>query len=65
MLVVLLAVAEFGQAQTGREASEETRVEHVLSGLRPPITIKGQPPVRWTLAERMVEGHVPGLGDLE
>ena len=50
------------EAQTGREALlEEPRIERVLGGLRPPIAIKGQPPVRWKLAERMADSHVPGL----
>ena len=61
MLVVPLAVTGFAKPQTGREPSQETKIERVLSGLRPPIAIKGQPPVRWTLAERMADGHVPGL----
>ena len=61
MLTLLLAVAGLAKPQTGREASQEARIERVLSGLRPPIAIKGQPPVRWTLAERMADSHVPGL----
>src|SRR6266403_118960 len=61
MLMVLLAVAGLAKPQTGREASQKARIERVLSGLRPPIAIKGQPPVRWTLAERMAASHVPGL----
>jgi CubicO group peptidase (beta-lactamase class C family) len=61
MLVVPLAITGFAKPQTGGEASQEAKIERVLSGLRPPIAIKGQPPVRWTLAERMADGHVPGL----
>ena len=61
MLIMLLAVARLAKPQTGSEASQEARIERVLSGLRPPIAIKGQPPVRWRLAERMADGHVPGL----
>jgi CubicO group peptidase (beta-lactamase class C family) len=61
MLMLLLAVAGRAKAQTGREALEEPRIERVLGGLRPPIAIKGQPPVRWKLAERMADSHVPGL----
>jgi CubicO group peptidase (beta-lactamase class C family) len=60
-LIAALALAALAKGQTGREASEEARIERVLSGLRPPIAIKGQPPVRWTLAERMADSHVPGL----
>ncbi len=61
MLMVLFAVPGLAKAQTGREALEEPRIERVLGGLRPPIAIKGQPPVRWKLAERMADSHVPGL----
>jgi len=39
----------------------DVRIDHVLGGLRPPIAIKGRPPVRWTLAERMQTLHVPGI----
>jgi CubicO group peptidase (beta-lactamase class C family) len=61
MLLALLAVAGLAKPQTGREPSQEAQIERVLSGLRPPIAIKGQPPVTWTLAERMADSHVPGL----
>jgi CubicO group peptidase (beta-lactamase class C family) len=61
MLMLLLAVAGRAKAQTSHEALEEQRIERVLGGLRPPIAIKGQPPVRWKLAERMADSHVPGL----
>ena len=61
MLMVFFAVPGLAKAQTGREALEEPRIERVLGGLRPPIAIKGQPPVRWKLAERMADSHVPGL----
>jgi CubicO group peptidase (beta-lactamase class C family) len=61
MLMLLLAVAGRAKAQTGREALEEPRIERVLGGLRPPLAIKGQPPVRWKVAERMADSHVPGL----
>jgi CubicO group peptidase (beta-lactamase class C family) len=59
--IMLLAAAGIAKPQTGGDASGEARIERVLNGLRPPIAIKGRPPVRWTLAERMAEGHVPGL----
>jgi CubicO group peptidase (beta-lactamase class C family) len=61
VLMVFLAVAGFAKPQTGHEDPGEAKIERVLSGLRPPIAIKGQPPVRWTLAERMADSHVPGL----
>jgi CubicO group peptidase (beta-lactamase class C family) len=59
--MVFPALAGLAKTQTGREASQEMRIERVLSGLRPPIAIKGRPPVRWTLAQQMADNHVPGL----
>ncbi|MGE0552756.1 MAG: serine hydrolase [Gemmatimonadales bacterium] len=41
--------------------SAGARVDRVLGGLRPALEIRGEPPVRWTLAERMAHHHVPGL----
>jgi CubicO group peptidase (beta-lactamase class C family) len=61
VLIVLLAVAGLAKPQTRSAASQESRIERVLGGLRPPIAVKGQPPVRWTLAEQMADTHVPGL----
>ena len=39
----------------------DPRVARTLSGLRPPMAIAEEPPVRWTLAERMRHYHVPGV----
>lgn len=50
-----------GIAQTSQQGSQDARIDRVLSGLRPPIAIKGQPPARWTLAEGMAQSHVPGI----
>jgi CubicO group peptidase (beta-lactamase class C family) len=61
ILVVLLAAPGLAKPQTDRGASEEGRIERVLSGLRPPIAIKGQPLVRSTLAGEMAQSHVPGI----
>jgi CubicO group peptidase (beta-lactamase class C family) len=47
--------------QIRQQEAEEARIEHVASGLRPPIAIKGQPTVSWTLSEKMGEYHVPGI----
>jgi CubicO group peptidase (beta-lactamase class C family) len=58
---MFLAATGIAEPQIGRQGSEEARIERVLSGLRPPIAIKGQPPVRWTLAEEMAQSHVPGI----
>ncbi len=60
-LVLLLVAAGAVKAQSPQQGSEDPRVERVLTGLRPPVAIKGQPPVRWTLAERMAQSHVPGI----
>ena len=37
------------------------RVERVISGLRPLLAVKGEAPVRWTLAERMQHYRIPGV----
>jgi len=58
--LILCSIAT-GVAQTSQQASQDARIERVLSGLRPPIAIKGQPPERWTLAEGMAQSHVPGI----
>lgn len=48
--------------QTSQQGSEEeARIDRVVSGLRPPIAVKGQPPVRWPLTEQMAQSHVPGI----
>jgi CubicO group peptidase (beta-lactamase class C family) len=39
----------------------EARIARVLAGLRPAIEVKGDPPVRWTLAERMAFYKIPGV----
>ena len=36
-------------------------MDRVINGLRPSIAVQGEPPVRWTLAERMRHYHVPGV----
>ncbi|MFC1946561.1 serine hydrolase domain-containing protein [Chloroflexota bacterium] len=38
-----------------------SHIDGVIHGLRSPISIKGRPPVRWTLSERMEYYHVPGV----
>jgi CubicO group peptidase (beta-lactamase class C family) len=37
------------------------RIDRVLNGLRPPLAVTGETPLRWTLAERMQHYHVPGV----
>src|SRR2546425_329805 len=37
------------------------RVTRVINGLHPAITIKGEAPTRYTLAERMAHHKVPGV----
>ena len=60
-LTFMLFSISTGIASQNRPQAADTRMERVLSGLRPPIAIKGQPPVRWKLTEEMAEGHVPGM----
>src|SRR5256885_1973855 len=43
------------------EGDDATRVQRVLTGLRPQIAIKGASPIRWTLAGQMAAHHVPGV----
>src|SRR5216684_2031141 len=61
VLTMFLAAPAVANPQVGRQGSDDFRIDRVPSGLRPPIAIKGQPPVRWTLAEQMADSHVPGL----
>jgi CubicO group peptidase (beta-lactamase class C family) len=61
VLIMFLAATGIAKPQIREQGTEEARIERVLSGLRPPIAIKGQPPARWTLTEEMTESHVPGL----
>jgi CubicO group peptidase (beta-lactamase class C family) len=37
------------------------RARRVEEGLRPPIVVKGQPAVKWTIAERLKHHNVPGV----
>jgi len=60
-LILIVVSLGNGTAQIKQQGSEEARIERVLSGLRPPIAIKGQAPVRSTLAEQMQQSHVPGV----
>jgi CubicO group peptidase (beta-lactamase class C family) len=62
LALVLFSVATpLATPQTTHQESEEARIERVLSGLRAPIAIKGQPAERWTLAELMAQSHLPGI----
>lgn len=60
LLTALLAPLYSQQPQITPQAAD-AQIQHVLSGLRPPIAIKGQPPEKWTLAEEMAQSHVPGI----
>ena len=57
MSVVFCAFATHSVAQP----HGDPRIDQVLAGLRPPIAVKGRPPIRWTLSERMLTLHVPGI----
>lgn len=59
---ILFSIATgIAKPQISQQRAQEGRIERVLSGLRPPIAIKGHPPERWTLAEEMTQSHVPGF----
>jgi len=57
-LTVLLGCAPV-DPQLGDSAG--ARVDRVLADLRPALEIRGEPPVRWTLAERLAHHHVPAV----
>ncbi|MGA3205869.1 MAG: serine hydrolase domain-containing protein, partial [Bryobacteraceae bacterium] len=42
-------------------AADLDRIQRVENGLRPPVTIKGQPVATMTIAERLKFYHVPGV----
>lgn len=44
-----------------KPVATDTRITGVIEGLRPETETAGQPPVRWTLAERMAHYNVPGV----
>jgi CubicO group peptidase (beta-lactamase class C family) len=60
-MILFSVAAGIAKPQTSHEGSEEARIERVLSGLRAPIAIKGQPLERSTLAEEMAQSHLPGI----
>jgi len=59
-LALLGASSALGQSATV-QADSVTRLQRVVSGLRPAVEIVGRVPVRWTLTERMAHYHVPGV----
>jgi len=60
--LILFSIATgIAKPQVSQQGAREARIERVLSGLRPPVAIKGQPPEKWTLAEGMAQSHVPGI----
>lgn len=60
-LVLVSLTTGTAAPQTSQTEAEAARIERVLSGLRTPIAIKGQPSERWTLAECMAQSHLPGI----
>ena len=60
-LMLILVSIGAATAQVSPQRADDPRIERVLSGLRPEIAIKGQPPERWTLAEEMRQSHIPGI----
>jgi CubicO group peptidase (beta-lactamase class C family) len=62
LTLILFSIATgIAKPQVSQQGAPEARIERVLSGLRPPVAIKGQPPEKWTLAEGMAQSHVPGI----
>src|SRR6266446_210324 len=62
LTLILFSIATgIAKPQVSQQGAREARIERVLSGLRPPVVIKGQPPEKWTLAEGMAQSHVPGI----
>jgi CubicO group peptidase (beta-lactamase class C family) len=62
LTLILFPIATgIAKPQVSQQGAREARIERVLTGLRPPVAIKGQPPERWTLAEGMARNHVPGI----
>jgi CubicO group peptidase (beta-lactamase class C family) len=59
LVVCALVIGHVGQMVAQNPTDE--RVDRVLHGLRPPIAIKGRPPVRWTIVQRLVAHQVPGV----
>jgi CubicO group peptidase (beta-lactamase class C family) len=60
--LILFSIATgTAQPQINQQGAEEARIARVLSGLRAPISIKGRPLERWTLAEGMAQSHLPGI----
>ena len=43
------------------EPDVETRIQHIETGLLPPVIVAGEPVPHFTLAERMSALHVPGV----
>src|SRR6266403_905538 len=51
LTLILFSIATgIAKPQVSQQGAPEARIERVLSGLRPPVAIKGQPPEKWTLA---------------
>jgi len=59
-LLLVPLIACLATPANGQRATQDDRIGRVLHGLRPPIAIKGRPAVRWTIADRMAEYHIPG-----
>jgi CubicO group peptidase (beta-lactamase class C family) len=59
-LAVTLGILGCDPGRSHPRAADQ-RVDRVLAGLRPAVSIKGASPVRWTLVERMAAAHVPAV----
>ena len=64
LAVVVLSLVPFASAQNQPEASSgiEQHIQHVTAGLVGPVIVKGDQHTSHTLAERMKDLNVPGVG---
>lgn len=67
LLAIVLTLTDHSPSWAGDPPSMapdeqlEAQVKAFESGLRPPVEVRGEPPVRWTLAERMEYWKTPGF----
>ena len=61
LVLGLASCSASAQKSTEEAVSEEVHIARVLSGLRGPVEIEGQPPTTWTLPVRMEHYKAPGV----
>jgi CubicO group peptidase (beta-lactamase class C family) len=55
------ASAQTNASSVQTDPATESHIQHIISGILPPVLVKGEPIPKKTLAERMAELHVPGI----